>query len=159
MNDEEWNELRGQVSDYLSADTGLGASLKQIVELNLTIGDENEDERDAVQGALKSILRGRLGSPFGKRGTKSNVPAHVRVSIDTVCKEVREAAILYYNHSPYIAAVTVKHSKSGGGNFASAEEYAAVVEKRERAKLQKQYSTKTWDGNLESLVLSSDEEE
>ena len=64
MNDEEWNLVRGQVVEYLAADDSLNDSLRQIVNLNLQIGDGDAEERDAVLGALKSILKGRLGSPF-----------------------------------------------------------------------------------------------
>lgn len=158
MNDEEWNLVRGQVVEYLAADDSLNDSLRQIVNLNLQIGDGDAEERDAVLGALKSILKGRLGSPFGKRGSKSTVPAHVRVSIDTVGNHVRAAAIAYFNSSPYMPSIIKRHSKSGGGLFESAEDYADVIEKRERAKLQRAYSTGVWDGNLENLG-SSDEEE
>ena len=43
------------------------------------------------------------------------------------------------------------------GRMEDAAEYANVVMKRERAKLQKMYSKGLWDGSLETL--SSDEEE
>ena len=156
MDEETWNSLVLEVREYLETDA-LPAGVKQIVELNLQIGTANTDEREPCEKALKAILKGRDGSPFGKRGSKSKVPATVRVSIDKICAIVTEAAKDYYNCHPIMKVITLKHTKSGGGQFEDAAEYANVVMKRERAKLQKMYSTGAWDGSLENLT--SDEEE
>ena len=157
MDEETWNSLVLEVNEYLEAGSGLSSGLTQIINLNTQIGTDNPDEREACEKALKALLKGRDGSPFGKRGSKSKVPATVRVAIDKICKLVEEAATLFYNHHPIMSVLCVKHTKSGGGQFEDAAEYANVVMKRERAKLQKMYSKGLWDGSLETL--SSDEEE
>ena len=157
MDEETWNGLVAEVNEYVATDA-LPAVVRQIVELNLQIGTANAEEREPCEKALKAILKGREGSPFGRRGTKSNVPAAVRVSIDKICALVTEAATNYYNHHAIMSVITLKHTKSGGGQYENAEEYANVVMKRERAKLQKMYSTGAWDGLLESLTPSDEEE-
>lgn len=157
MDNTEWDSLCIEVNEYLEADTTLDAGLKQVVELNLQIGTNNPDERDAATGALKALLKGRDGTPF-RRGQKSAVPASVRVSIDRICGVVEEAALGYYNHDAIIGAISMKHNKSGGGQFADAAEYAQAVVKRNRNTLSKMYKEGTWDGSLDSLLSAPSEE-
>jgi len=157
MDNTEWDSLCIEVNEYLEADTTLDAGLKQVVELNLQIGTNNPDERDAATGALKALLKGRDGTPF-RRGQKSAVPASVRVAIDRICGVVEEAALGYYNHDAIIGAISMKHNKSGGGQFADAAEYAQAVVKRNRNTLSKMYKEGTWDGSLDSLLGASSEE-
>ena len=157
MDNTEWDSLCIEVNEYLEADTTLDAGLKQVVELNLQIGTNNPEERDAATGALKALLKGRDGTPF-RRGQKSAVPASVRVAIDRICGVVEEAALGYYNHDAIIGAISMKHNKSGGGQFADTEEYAQAVVKRNRNTLSKMYKEGTWDGSLDSLLGASSEE-
>jgi len=133
----------------------LDAGLRQVVELNLQIGQNNPNERDAALGALKALLKGRDGTPF-RRGQKSAVPASVRVAIDRICGVVEEASVQYYNHDAIIGAITMKHIKSGGGSYEGAEDYASAVVKRTRNNLSKMFKDGNWDGSVESL-LPSDE--
>jgi hypothetical protein len=154
MDDTTWESLKIEVNEYLEADTTLDAGLRQVVELNLQIGTNNPDERTAAEGALKALLKGRDGTPF-RRGQKSAVPAAVRVSIDRICGVVEEAAIGYYNHDAVIGAITMKHIKSGGGNFDDAEDYASAVVKRTRNNLGKMFKDGSWDGSVDSLLGES----
>ncbi len=154
MDNTEWDSLCIEVNEYLEADTTLDAGLKQVVELNLQIGTNNPNERDAATGALKALLKGRDGTPF-RRGQKSAVPASVRVSIDRICGVVSEAAIGYYSHDAVIGAITMKHIKSGGGTFDDAEEYASAVVKRTRNNLGKMFKDGSWDGSVVSLLGES----
>jgi|TARA_R100001463_G_scaffold14774_4_gene38793 hypothetical protein len=151
MDNTQWDSLVIEVREYLEADTGLDAGLKQVIELNLQIGTNNANERVAAKGALKALLKGRDGTPF-KRGQKSAVPASVRVSIDKICGVVEEAAMNYYNHDAIIGAITMKHIKSGGGQYDDASDYASAVVKRTRNNLSKMYKDGTWDGTVESLL-------
>ena len=73
MEDMEWNSLVIEVNEYLAADSALDGSLRQVVELNLQVGNENPTEREAAKNALKALLKGRDGTPF-RRGQKSSVP-------------------------------------------------------------------------------------
>jgi hypothetical protein len=157
MDNTEWDSLVIEVNEYLEADQTLDAGLRQVVELNLQIGTNNPQERDAAQGALKALLRGRDGTPF-RRGQKSAVPASVRVAIDRICGVVEEAALGYFNHDAIIGAVTMQHSKSGGGQYESAEAYASAVVKRTRNSLSSMYKDGNWDGSLDSLLGDSAEE-
>tara|TARA_R110001592_G_scaffold12326_2_gene59030 strand:- start:532 stop:1047 length:516 start_codon:yes stop_codon:yes gene_type:complete len=157
MDNTDWDSLVIEVNEYLEADTTLDAGLKQVVELNLQIGTNNPNERDAATGALKALLKGRDGTPF-RRGQKSAVPASVRVSIDRICGVVEEAALGFYNHDAIIGAISMKHIKSGGGQFADADEYAGAVVKRTRNNLSKMFKDGSWDGSLDSLLGDSSEE-
>ena len=155
MDNTQWDSLCIEVNEYLEADTTLDAGLRQVVELNLQIGTNNENERSAAEGALKALLKGRDGTPF-RRGQKSAVPASVRVAIDRICGVVSEASVLYYNHDPIIGAISMKHIKSGGGQYDDADDYATACVKRTRNNLSKMYKEGSWDGSVDSL-LPSDE--
>jgi len=155
MDNTQWDSLVIEVREYLEADTGLDAGLKQVIELNLQIGTNNPNERVAAKGALKALLKGRDGTPF-KRGQKSAVPASVRVSIDKICGVVEEAAMNYYNHDAIIGAITMKHIKSGGGQYDDASDYASAVVKRTRNNLSKMYKDGTWDGTVDSLLTTTE---
>jgi hypothetical protein len=158
MDDTTWNSLVIEVNEYLEADQTLDAGLRQVVELNLQIGSNNENERDAATGALKALLKGRDGTPF-RRGQKSAVPASVRVAIDKICGVVEEAAEGYYNHDAIIGAISMKHIKSGGGQYDGASDYSTAVVKRTRNQLGKMFKDGSWDGSLESLLSSESSEE
>ena len=155
MDNTEWDSLCIEVNEYLEADTTLDAGLRQVVELNLQIGTNNPNEREAAQGALKALLKGRDGTPF-RRGQKSAVPASVRVAIDRICGVVSEASVQYYNHDAIIGAISMKHIKSGGGQYDDADDYASACVKRTRNNLSKMYKEGSWDGSVDSL-LPSDE--
>jgi len=155
MDNTQWDSLVIEVNEYLEADTTLDAGLRQVVELNLQIGSNNPNERNAAEGALKALLKGRDGTPF-RRGQKSAVPASVRVAIDRICGVVAEASVQYYNHDAVIGAITMKHIKSGGGSYEDADEYASAVVKRTRNNLSKMFKEGNWDGSVESLLPSSE---
>ena len=155
MDNTQWDSLVIEVREYLEADAGLDAGLKQVIELNLQIGTNNPNERVAAKGALKALLKGRDGTPF-KRGQKSAVPASVRVAIDKICGVVQEAAMNYYNHDAIIGAITMKHIKSGGGQYDDASDYASAVVKRTRNNLSKMYKDGTWNGTVESLLETTE---
>ena len=155
MDNTQWDSLCIEVNEYLEADTTLDAGLRQVVELNLQIGTNNENERSAAEGALKALLKGRDGTPF-RRGQKSAVPASVRVAIDRICGVVSEASVLYYNHDTIIGAISMKHIKSGGGQYDDADDYATACVKRTRNNLSKMYKEGSWDGSVDWL-LPSDE--
>jgi|TARA_R100000734_G_scaffold18739_1_gene16340 hypothetical protein len=157
MDNTTWESLVIEVNEYLQADQTLDAGLRQVVELNLQIGTNNPNEREAAQGALKALLKGRDGTPF-RRGQKSAVPASVRVAIDRICGVVEEASLNYYNHDAVIGAITMKHIKSGGGAYENAEEYASAVLKRTRNNLSKMFKDGSWDGSVDSLLGESTEE-
>ena len=109
----------------------MDAALRQVVELHLQVGQENPNEREAAQNALKALLKGRDGTPF-RRGQKSNVPASVRVAIDRICAVVKEANLAYYNYDGVISSLSFKHNKSGGGLYEDADEFAAEQRKCEQ---------------------------
>lgn len=153
MEDMKWESIVLDVNEYLEAATDLEEGLAQVLRLNLQIGTNNTSEREASHMALKALLRGRDGTPFGK-GKRSSVPTAVRVAIDRICGVVETAAIGYYNHDAIIGAVTFAR---GGATYDSAEDYAKSVVKTTRAKLAKAFKAQTWDGTVDSLLSESEE--
>jgi hypothetical protein len=153
MEDMKWESIVLDVNEYLEAATDLEEGLAQVLRLNLQIGTNNPSEREASHMALKALLRGRDGTPFGK-GKRSSVPTAVRVAIDRICGVVETAAIGYYNHDAIIGAVTFAR---GGATYDSAEDYAKSVVKTTRAKLAKAFKAQTWDGTVDSLLSESEE--
>lgn len=158
MEQVKWDSLCIEINDYLEADETLDAALRQVVELHLQVGQENPSEREAAQNALKALLKGRDGTPF-RRGQKSSVPASVRVAIDRICGVVSEANLAYYNHDGIIAALSFKHTKSGGGLYEDADEFASAQTKKMRNKLSAMYRDGSWDGSVNSLLSSETTEE
>ena len=155
MDNVKWESLVIEINEYPEADDSLDGALKQVVELHLQVGQENENEREAAANALKALLRGRDGTPF-RRGQKSAVPASVRVAIDRICGVVEEAASGFFNHDPIMGQILFKHNKSGGGLYEDDSEYAASVVKRMRNSLSKSFKDGSWDGSVNSL-LSTEE--
>lgn len=155
MDNVKWDSLVIEINEYLDADDSLDAALRQVVELHLQVGQENPNEREAAQNALKALLKGRDGTPF-RRGQKSSVPASVRVAIDRICGVVNEANMAYYGYDGIIASLSFKHNKSGGGLYEDADEFASAQTKKMRNKLSTLYREGNWDGSVESL-LSSEE--
>jgi len=151
MDNVKWESLVIEITEYLEADDSLDAALRQVVELHLQVGQENENEREAAANALKALLRGRDGTPF-RRGQKSAVPAAVRVAIDRICGVVEEAALGFFNHDPIMGQILTQHAKSGGGLFENDAAYAASVVKRMRNSLSSQYKDGSWDGSVNSLI-------
>ena len=158
MEQVKWDSLVIEINDYLEADETLDAALRQVVELHLQVGQENPNEREAAQNALKALLKGRDGTPF-RRGQKSSVPASVRVAIDRICGVVNEANLAYYNHDGIISALSFKHTKSGGGLYEDADEFASAQTKKMRNKLSAMYRDGSWDGSVNSLLSSETTEE
>ena len=85
MDEVKWDSLVIEVTDYLNADESLDGALKQVVELHLQVGQDNPNEREAAANALKALLKGRDGSPLGRRGQRSSVPAAIRVAMFSLC--------------------------------------------------------------------------
>ena len=57
MDNTTWESLVIEVNEYLQADQTLDAGLRQVGKLNLQIGTNNPNEREAAQGALKALLK------------------------------------------------------------------------------------------------------
>jgi hypothetical protein len=153
MENTEWESIVLDVTEYLEAATGLEDGLSQVIQLNLSIGTNNPEERPAALGALKALLRGRDGTPF-RKGKKPAVPTAVRVAIDRICGVVSQSSMDYFNSDEIIASVTFAR---GGALYESAEDYAASVVKRTRNALVGQYKEGSWDGSVESLLSESEE--
>jgi len=79
--------------------------------------------------------------------SRSTLPEEVQASIQTACAEVEEASIAFFNHG-MVSQVIFRHGKSGGGTFATAEDYAKVMSQMTAGKLRQHYNSKAWNGEL-----------
>lgn len=145
----DWDDFKVEVNEFLKVN-GEG-ELKNVIGAQLSFGEAFENERKAAMDSIKRILRGKEGSPF-KRGQKSDLPARVRLNLDTVCNIVEENAIAFYVSNPVMAGVLFKHESSGGGIYEDANEYSSAMVKRIRKRLTKMYKSKKWDGDMNSLI-------
>ena len=144
----EWLETVEIVESYIEINKEELGSIADVVKLQIRIGSENADERSRVISSIRGLLKGRANSPF-RQGVRLTKPVSVKVTIDKVSKMVYEASIVYFNMVP--SGLHLKHGKSGGGGYASAEEYAKVEEGKIKTVLHRRFKNKLWDGTLEGL--------
>tara|TARA_R100001463_G_scaffold135594_1_gene199135 strand:+ start:545 stop:1054 length:510 start_codon:yes stop_codon:yes gene_type:complete len=79
--------------------------------------------------------------------SRSTLPEEVQANILTACADVEEASIAFFNHG-MVSQVIFRHGKSGGGTFATAEDYVKVMSQMTAGKLRQHYNSKAWDGSL-----------
>ena len=87
------------------------------------------------------------------------MPASVRVAIDRICGVVNEANLAYYNHDGIMSSLSFKHTKSGGGLYEDAAEFASAQTKKMRNKLSGMFRDGSWDGSVNSLLTAESTEE
>lgn len=79
--------------------------------------------------------------------SRSTLPDEVQANILTACGDIEEASTAFFNHG-MVSQVIFRHGKSGGGTFATAEDYAKVMSQMTASKLRQHYNSKAWDGSL-----------
>lgn len=152
----EWENLVVEVNEYLEATDDLSEAIITVIRMNIEIGNNTLEERGSATLSIKSLLKGRDGTPF-RKGQKSDIPASVRVSIDRICAIYGEAISAFYGHNPLIPELLFRHGKAGGGKYGGEKEYRMAELKKLRSRLTKMYKVGDWDGRVESL--HSEEEE
>tara|TARA_R100000329_G_scaffold29585_1_gene27171 strand:- start:1690 stop:2187 length:498 start_codon:yes stop_codon:yes gene_type:complete len=150
MDTQDWNSKVIELNEFIATDA-VNDQLAQVLNFQITLGSENEEQRDRVWDSIKSLIRGMPGSPV-RRGIKPSLPASVRVVVDSVVQTVEDASRNFFNHDSTIQAVILKHGKAGGGAFADATEYASYMGKKARSAMTKAFKAETWDGTLEGLT-------
>ena len=142
----EWTDFRLLVEAYLE-ENDLG-QIADVITLLIGVAEDEDKEREYAMKSIKDLLKNREGSPF-RQGTRSSNPISVKVVIDKVANMVYVASISYFNSVPN--GLHLKHGKSGGGAYASAQEYALNEKAKIKTVLQRRYKDKVWDGTLEGL--------
>lgn len=156
MEDEKWEHIKLDVEEYLDSGADISDGLKQVLRLNLDIGDNDEKARKGVAKSLKALLHDKEGTPFHK-GNKSDLPARVRVVVEKLGKLMYNASIEYMNHNDLMLYITPRHKKSGGGFYKTPKEYATANKKRLMTRLKKEYRQGSWNGTVEGLIPLIDE--
>jgi len=137
----------------LSRMTSLKANMKAqkiknpALEGTIEAGLKATDEKSADQfwASIRALVKAM--SLDDLLPSRSTLPENVQASILTACADVEEASIAFFNHG-MVGQVIFRHGKSGGGTFATAEEYAKVMSQMTAGKLRQHYNSKTWDGTL-----------
>mgnify|MGYP003110055491 FL=1 len=156
MKEDEWEHTKLDVIEYLDSGAELSDGLRQVLELNLQVGDSDEKARIGVVKSLRALLKDKEGTPFHK-GNTSDLPAKVRVVVARLGKTVYEASLKYMEYDEVIQHITPRHKKSGGGFYKTHKEYALANKKRLITKLKKKYRLGHWDGTIEGLMPLEEE--
>jgi len=147
--DDEWESLLYDAREFMK-DAELPASIIDIVNMNIELGNSIVEERGVAIKSIKDMLKNRNGTPF-RRGLKSRHPAYARISIDAICQDATDDYATFYNSRPYYRNILKKHQKSGGGNYDGVDDFSRVMVKRLRDTLNAMIDEGDWDGKLESL--------
>jgi len=149
VKDDEWESLLYDAREFMK-DAELPASIIDIVNMNIELGNSIVEERGVAIKSIKDMLKNRNGTPF-RRGLKSRHPAYARISIDAICQDATDDYATFYNSRPYYRNILKKHQKSGGGNYDGVDDFSRVMVKRLRDTLNAMIDEGDWDGKLESL--------
>ena len=156
MEDNKWTHIKLDVEEYLESGAKLSDGLRQVIELNLQVGDNDEKARIGVWKSLKALLKGKEGTPFHK-GNKSDLPAKVRVNVERLGKTMYSASMVYMEYDDIMQYITPRHKKSGGGFYKTHKEFANANKKRLMTRLKKEYRLGLWDGTVEGLTPLEEE--
>ena len=156
MEDEKWTHIKLDVEEYLDSGAEISDGIKQVLRLNLEVGDNDEKARTGVWKSLKALLKGREGTPFHK-GNKSDLPAKIRVNVERLGKTMYNASMAYMEHDEIMQYITPRHKKSGGGFYKTHKEFANANKKRLMTRLKKEYRLGLWDGTVEGLTPLEEE--
>ena len=150
MEEDKWIHIKLDVIEYLESGAEISEGIKQVIELNLQVGDNDEKAREGVWKSLKALLKGKEGTPFHK-GNKSDLPAKVRVNVERIGRTMYSASMVYMKHHDIMQYITPRHKKSGGGFYKTHKEFANANKKRVMTRLKKEYRLGVWDGTVEGL--------
>ena len=68
MTMDGWQARTEEVADFIAVD-GFDAQLRQVVDFQITFGNQNPEQQERVWDSIKSMIRGLDGSPV-RRGKK-----------------------------------------------------------------------------------------
>lgn len=146
-------EKNMELERTLSRMTGLQANMKAqkiknvALEGTLAAGLKATDEKSANQfwASIRALVKAmNLDNLLPSRST---LPESVQANILSACADIEEASTAFFNHG-MVSQVIFRHGKSGGGTFATAEDYAKVMSQMTAGKLRQHYNTKAWNGEL-----------
>ena len=153
MTMEGWQARTEEVAEFVAVD-GFDAQLRQVVDFQITFGNQNPEQQERVWDSIKSMIRGLDGSPV-RRGKKSNLPASVNVTVAQITSEVSSLAADWYNANSLLSLVLLKHAKSGGGAYDDGAEYGDALGSKIGTRLKKMYKDGSWNGTVEGLSSTS----
>jgi len=113
----------------------------------LETGVQATDEKSATQfwASIRALVKAM--SLDNLLPSRSTLPEDIQANIQTACDDIEEASTAFFNHG-MVSQVIFRHGKSGGGTFATAEDYAKVMSQMTASKLRQHYNSTTWNGEL-----------
>jgi len=124
-------------------------ALEVIIDGMVNLSPETNEEREANWVALRALGK-NLPNTFVKRGRASAMPAEVEVAIDAISSAhgVDMGEMWLKGDNRYLLR---KHGKSGGGLYATYEEYESEMAAKVANQLRTRYKEGIWDGTVNGL--------
>ena len=156
MEEDKWENIKLDVVEYLESGAELSVGLRQVIELNLQVGDNDEKARTGVLKSLKALLSGNERATLQK-GNKIELPAKLRFNVQKLGKIMHGASMAYMEYDELMQLITPRHKKSGGGFYKTHKEFANANKKRLMTRLKKEYRLGLWDGTIDGLLPLEEE--
>jgi len=123
MENEEWNAFQEKAKGWQGA-KGTMAAVKAILAAGSV-----ESEREGCMKAVRDMLRGKDGNPFGVRGKKPILTSTQTTNLNVVLNPFGEALTAAFDANPAIAALVLPYGRSKAEGFNGAS-FAAWLTNR-----------------------------
>ena len=124
-------------------------ALEVVIDGMVKLTPETNEEREANWVALRALGK-NLPNTYVKRGRASAMPAEVEVAIDAISAgHGADMAAMWINgDNRYLLR---KHGKSGGGLYASHDEFGYEMTSKIANQLRNRYKAGVWVGTMDGL--------
>jgi len=156
---ETWEDTKKKVETMIAADDrgSLDEGLKVVAVQLIATGDSKPEMQEQMTKTLKEALRGCHGYPW-RRGGGGILSAAALSTVDAIVSDVETAFAEAFDSCVGVQALLLPHGKSKNTHFASGADYASTLTKTIRKNATTLYKA-GWDGSLDGLGISSQEEE
>jgi hypothetical protein len=123
MNDEDWNAFCEKATNWTGA-KGTMAAVTAILD-----SAENADDREGCAKAVRDVLRGKDGNPFGVRGKASVLNSTQTTNLANVLTPFSEALTAAFDANPALAVLVLPHGRSKVESFDGLTFAASITDK------------------------------
>jgi len=123
MKDDDWNVFCEKAKNWNGA-KGTMVAVAAILD-----SAENADDREGCAKAVRDVLRGKDGNPFGVRGKASVLNPTQTTNLDNVLIPFGEALTAAFNLHPAIADLVLPHGRSKVESFDGLTFAASITDK------------------------------
>jgi hypothetical protein len=151
MEDKKWNANKSRITAWLEVNaSSLPESREDFINYLLSEGDSNPSMRKNWWSSICNAFRDVEDSPI-QQGPRSTLPDDVDALIKSEKTALRGEIEAIYASMPRFVHYTMKHGKSGGGPFTTADEMAEYFVEKAARLLTNAYSAHTNDKNGKSF--------